>query len=502
MKAEKRRIITSNYICIRGSQALIEGILRLPSDMEQISSIIAVEGIAEVTDCIAADERVSITGTARYNILYIDKKGEVCAFDSECMFKHIAEDERIKANMQIFADVDIQNSEYRLVDGANIEMKSLLCVDIHALGNNDLDIVGNVCDDAGIEVLRDDVNIPRLTSAKNVKSYIKNEYRVPQNMPPVKKILMQQAYASVDEIHSETEKIIVGGSLRFFIVYLSADKKAPIQCITDAIQIEEIVSEPMCSADSLAKAAVHAEQLMIDKDENDEDILKIHAVVSIKTYCYENEDVKFIKDIYSIDKSINAERRKIEITRPAEYTVQKRIVRLGISVPAMEQDVSRVLFANGTVQIADVRADGANLQIEGILSVSVCYTTSDAGIKSFKEQIPFESILQADEAESVVSANVEYINVEGSGRDLDVKFGVEFKMMSKNKESIYAVCEVEESEESIEREKGIIVYITEENETLWDIAKRFRVPKSIVLKMNKEISDDTLGANEKIIIMA
>ena len=36
MKAEKRRIITSNYICIRGSQALIEGILRLPADMEQM----------------------------------------------------------------------------------------------------------------------------------------------------------------------------------------------------------------------------------------------------------------------------------------------------------------------------------------------------------------------------------------------------------------------------------------------------------------------------------
>ena len=88
MSMLKQEIITENSRWMTDCQALIEGTLKLPEGLEEISGILEIAGLAELGEIRAGEGRIDLDGTARFSILYMDKKGEIGCFDSECRLAH------------------------------------------------------------------------------------------------------------------------------------------------------------------------------------------------------------------------------------------------------------------------------------------------------------------------------------------------------------------------------------------------------------------------------
>jgi len=504
MNMLKQEIMTERSCQISGSQALVEGTLKLPEGLGEIASVLEIAGQAEATETNAMDGRIVIDGVARFAVLYIDKKGEIGCFDAECRFSHAIEESCITADMQVLPMLRMGDISHRVTDGSSVTIRAELVIDVQSLQNQQMEIMEANNADRNVEMREENAVIPYLKAAKCVKSYVRDELRVPQSMPPVKQVLLSRGYAIAKNIHKEEDRIIIEGDLRVFIVYLSPDKNAPLQYLSETLPFGEIVADAGCSSDSPVFVQTGLERLVVDARQDNSDLLDISAVINICSLCNGEREVAFVEDMYDRRYDMTLNRIPIQTCHRKQLEPQKKVVRMGVEVPESAPEVARVLYAAAEPEITSIRPDKDRAVLEGVMRFLLCYTTADSGVKSLKTQVPFEADTSipgvTEESNLFVTPNAEYAVVEGSGRELEAKCCLDIQAWELQYNQLNAVADVEIGEEAAEQPPGILVYFTAEGENLWDIAKKFRVRTDAFANANVN-AEEPLKRGTKLILV-
>lgn len=478
----KQQVTLMKNIWVRGSQALLEGVLKLPEGMEEISSILDVSAFAEIDGQEVAEDRMSADGTARFTVLYMSKKGNIDSFETECKFKHSVAEEGVMPSMGITASAEVQEINFRCTDGVSVTVRAELNIDLTCSENQDVEVLSVSGLPECVEARSSEMLLPLMRSERQTKAYISTELRVPQSMPPVQRILLCRGYTSPKTIESEEGRIIVEGDLRVFVVYLSADKNAPLQYFSETVSFGEIVSDPECTSGTDVTADARLERLSADVSTDNEDILCISAVASLTTSCRDVVKAELIEDMYARGHSAELSIMPINTCVPKLLEPQKKVLRLGIDIPESAPEAARVLYTYARPEIVSVQREQERLFIDGVMHFLICYTTSDSGIKSTRASVPFETEMSSGSAVGTcqVYANCEYTSTEGSGRELEAKCCLDFTMYDCRNCGYSVVADANLIPEPSPDPPGIVVYFSDGRETGWDIAKRFRVRKNSI----------------------
>lgn len=488
MSISKREIMAENSRWICASQAMVEGVLKLPDSMEEISGVLDIAGVGEVTDASAGENSIFIEGNAVFCVLYLNKKGEFESFNATCRFNHTAQCEGVRPDMKVAAGAKLGEVSFSVLDGSSVSVRADICIDAFALGNQNFEILDPELADGNIHLKCGQGEASFVECVKMIKSYVKSELRVPQSMPEVRKVLAERGYAAVRGVVTEPGKAIIEGELRVFVVYESTDKNAPLQYFQETIPFGEIVNHENIGADSAVTVHASLERLAVDTAPENPDLLEISAVVNLCVMSRGMRQLSYIADLYDEKSEMEAQSCEIGACKAAMREGQKKIVRLEAQIPENAPEVSRVLFTAAVPKSVCIHPGRDRASIDGKLAVNICYTTADAGIKSASLVLPFETEISlpgvTPNCELQVYANVEYATAEGSGRELSLKCCLDLCIWQMQSERMRAVCEV--SSQPLERpcQSGAVIYYADGGKTLWDIAKRFKV------------SSDMLGSGE------
>lgn len=457
-----------------GAQALIEGMLPIPAELEEPASVLEAAGLAEAQEVRAAENSVTVTGLARFCVLYMDKRGNPESFDAECTFSHTVDAPGVLPGMQTQADVRMGEIFCR-PEGASAGVKAELLLDVRAFGEQELALL-DPSDCASAETLTQTVELPLPGNAKTAKAYVQAELRVPQNMPPVKRMLLARGYAALQSVAQEDDKLIVEGEMHVYVVYLSADKNAPLQHFSQVFPFGEILNQAACAEGAHTIACARLCKLFVEHSAEDEDVLEVSGVVAITSYCRTARPVPLVLDLFSLERDAALERASITCCVPRRQEGQKRVVRTGITIPESAPEAARILYTCVYPEVVEVRGERERIYLEGVLHCNLCYTTADAGVKSIRLQAPFETDFIPTDPEGAVfvDLNAEYATADGAGRELELKCCLDIQSVRMDCQTHSAVSSVTFSEQALPTESGIVVYYTDGNETLWDVAKKLR----------------------------
>ena len=385
MSMLKQEIITENSRWMTDCQALIEGTLKLPEGLEEISGILEIAGLAELGEIRAGEGRIDLDGTARFSILYMDKKGEIGCFDSECRLAHGVEEEGITPDMQVLGEIRVGDVTGKLIDGTSIAIRAELNINLYALGNEEFELLEAYNTDKNVEIKEQVQKLPYIRTAKCVQSYVKDELRVPQSMPPVRQVLLSRGYAVAKNIHKEEDKIVVEGDLRVFIVYLSPDKNAPLQYMSETLPFGEIINDAGCTEDSPIFVTANLERLVVDTQEENPDLLEVSAVIRICSLSlWGKGNVSGGGHLYDRQHECELTWLPMQTCRRRQLEGQKKVVRHG-DHRAGQRAGGGPRCSHSWRYARDPLGDageGTGAAVEGVMRYLLCYTTADAGIKS------------------------------------------------------------------------------------------------------------------------
>lgn len=473
----KETITAEKCIRIGDAQALVEGTAALPEGFREIGGVLETSAVCEVLSQTAAQGSIGLEGKVRFSIVYIDKDGEIRAFESECSFIHRAEDERVCPEMQVLASANICECMAKAAD-EGVFMRALIGIDLICVMNEELmAVTESSVTGKNIEKLVVREKLPRLAACGNTKLYITDEVELPQNLPVCSEVLLSRAYAVLGKTHAEEGKLILEGDIRFFILYRAADKNAPLRFFSGTLPFGEIIQEDAACEELFARLQV--ERLGISCENGNTFI--VSAVLGVHYICTEWHEASFVSDVYSPLFDCETEQQQLSCGILKNSRPEKRIIRLPLHIPDSYPEAARVLSALGHAQLTAMEKKGDKCELTGVLSLSLCYATADAGIRNIRQNIPFECEA-AVPMDADVQIMVEVIETEGAGYELDLKLSlfIDASETVKNESCILTDLSLSPAKEPAE--PGIIVYYAGGEETFWDIAKTFRADAAQFMK--------------------
>ncbi len=504
MKKLKTTLPVESLIRSAKSQALIEGELQKKSSEPEISQILLVTGRNVITALDVMDEQVFLEGKTFFNVVYADMIGELYAFESSATFKHTVEVPGAKSGHKGYAMCSTKDITYRLQPSGAVAVKAYAEIVVNVWTQASHEILTEVVSDPSTYIREEMITVPMQTAFKNTLATLRDEIRIPQNMPTINKILDVSGYAIVKNITLENMKVIAEGDIRVSILYESKDKNAPLQHLTSTLPFGEIIGMDEVEENDLASIFTEIADLTAHPYEGSEDIFAIDVSFKLITSVYSYRKMNLIGDLYSTATKMDCAREKLAMRGLRSYSSSKSILRSSIELPKSAPDVARVLFSRANPCINKATAMQGYVEVEGLLYTQIGYSVPNGKVHSVSLETPFKTEISVEGAhpgmEVMPRAHVEYFEVEGSGRDLDAKFSIEIALACYSSQNREVVLDVIESAEKLQPEKGIMIYFTQPGESAWDICKKFHITPDALESLNKHANLSSIQPGSKLLI--
>ena len=236
--------------------------------------------------------------------------------------------------------------------------------------------------------------------------------------------------------------------------------------------------------------------------------MDVDAVLELDIKLYEEEEVELLSDMYSNNREIELNRSDACFDQILTRNVCKSKVAEKLSLPQAER-ILQICHNEGTIKLDEVEIGDDCLEIDGVLEVTLLYLTSDdtSPVQSSVEQVPFHCVAEARGIRDSVyqlDAGLEQLSAVMMGGDMvEVKavIALDFLVLQPVCEPVITGAAIHPMDlQKLQELPGIVGYIVQPGDSLWEIAKKFHTTVGNIISTN-ELADDQVKPGQRLLLV-
>ena len=470
----------SVLVCERrmGADANVE--YTLPEYFPEIRKLLRVEPCLMQPTCYVSSSAAQVSGSVDYRIIYVGADGEIYSAPVSTEYSAnapIDTDERIDASLglEMTCTPSIESLTARVSGPRRVGIRARIRCNVRVLGRISLceEVLGEV-NPMRVYKQRNSCKSAEYCSAGSDITELECDLAA---LADGVRIVDASAKAFVQEVGARQGGVYCRGEVMLSVLeldentreYVSVCKKLPFECNVEADTVVDGAS---------VRARGVVSEVRIDVEE-DRVSCKIGICLDVKCFC--NKEVEYTADLYSSERECRTAMAEYEgaysmICRNANFTVSERFSSDSVGIPSD----AKVIASFGSAVVDGVSKDNGKLVLDGHTRIAVIcgqggeYTCTEL-------DIPFRYSTDADDGAdgeiSCFEACADVISIratnESSGFGLDAELALSVDCMGSCRISAVDVAELGEI---VKREPdALTVCYPASDDTLWSIAKRYRV---------------------------
>ncbi len=480
----------------KSDDCLCDTSIIVPDSMSDIIKIISVKATPLITDTKSTAGRIEITGQIRFNVLYIseDEKSRVCALCSTIPFSHVLTNNNITETDIPLVNCNSATSSYTLINSRKIKVSALLKFSADTYSINRTKILSEA---PGAEVKCETVSVPayRVICSKNI--VVTANADLPAGKNAIGKILKQSAHIIDSDFKILNNKAVVKGNISLCILY---DGDGINDAIVTIPFTEVAEAEGLSTAlDANVHISVVDWDIKPDTDlSGDYKMLDATVVLRVSVLAYTPQSFPVINDIFLPGHSLNTEKNKLKALSGVCVYNEEEFVKDAITLPSQAPSLVRVIDFD--VALCDTVISDSGLSLTA--DISIIYITDDSAspINTYCAKIPVTHQFASCTPQNV-KATVKHTGYAIiSDNSLDVRLGINFELHCTETVELthFTQCEATECEKK--KRASILVSFVNAGDSLWDIAKKYNIPLSLLASANALDENSALTVGEKLII--
>ena len=364
----------------------------------------------------------------------------------------------------------------------------------------------------GIETLKRTIDVAAIVVRRKDTYRIKEDLSLSANKPSIERILWSELQLMGASTKPMDGQIHVEGELAVFLIYTGEGENTPIQWMEETIPFAGEVDLPEAvegMIPSIALRLVHKDlEAKPDYDGEMRD-LEVDAVLELDMKLYEEQPLELLSDLYATDREVILQTGEVGFDQLLSKNTGKCKISERIQMETSDR-ILQICHNDASIKIDDVEIREDALNIDGVLEVSLLYMTSDdtEPVKASTAVIPFQYMVEAPgiQQDSVYQMNtgLEQITAVMAGGDtveIRAVLSLDILVLQPTHESVI----VSAREEPLNLEKlqalpGIVGYIVQPGDSLWDVAKRFHTTMNHVMETN-ELTDTQIRPGERLLLV-
>lgn len=513
MELVKNKMSTNITKTYKVLQITLEEDLNVPDTKQDVDKIIETKGEIFVQEVEPMVDKVQVNGELYFRVLYAAPGGRLSSFSHHFPFEELIYMDGILPSDSVKVQGVLDDLNVTVINSRKLEIRSLIGLTVRAMDAEYIEGAVDIEDADGIQTLHKPCSITGLVVNKKDMMRLKEEVTIPANKPNVADVLWDSVTLKNQEIRLLDEKISLKGELLLFVLYQGEEEGMPFQNLEWELPFETEIECRDCQDHMIGNinVAIGSTQIDIKPDaDGEERILALDASLDLDIRIYEEKEMNFMQDAYAPTQNITMETAKFPYESLIIKNNSKTKVNQRIRMKENQGKLLQICHVEGEIKIDDMECTEDGIQVDGVIAVDLIYVSGDDRypINCLSTMIPFSHLVEAkgvkEDDHYEIMGNVEAISaIMLDANEIEVRANLLLDVIAfaaKEGNAVIGIDIQPFEEELFEELPGIVGYVVQQDDSLWDIAKRFYTTVDQIRLVN-EIEEEEAAPGTRLIIV-
>lgn len=488
---EKNTLSINKKMTEKVKQIEVKGDIIVPDTKPDIVNIINTNSNPYIYKEECEDGKYRFDGNVDTHIIYLSENGETKCIATTLDFMDLIEENGITAQMSTKYRIEIVNIETKILN----ERKISVCVNLKICFSffmcQEIEYLEDLNSLSGVEKLQETVDLNTMVASNRIKTSLKEDISIDET-DAIAEILKSDISVCNLENKMSYNKVLSKADVNIKILYITENAKVGMAEATvpvmNFIDMEKVTDEDVCNTNYKVRN-------MLFKP-NSKEMKSISCQIDFEVACevYQKKTIEIVQDMYGIDKNITFNQKTIEVQ--TQRNAKSEIVNISENV--LVEDIRSIYDVDCRANIINKTPVGNACNYEGELCADIYFDTgNNLGVKQAK--IPFMVKLECNTDDTEISFAKKHFKL--NNEDVVCDIDLEVKPNSADYKTINIIEDVQEEECNDENDYAMIVYFVKDGDTIWNIARDFKVTMDSIIRNNNLQENDRINVGEKLYIM-
>ena len=487
------------------SQVTFDEDWNVPDVKPDVGRMIQKKGEVEVAEVQMGEGRARVLGSLCFSLLYVSEGEEkrVCSLEGKLPIDENLNLEGLSGGDKICLKWEIEDLSIHLIHSRKLNVKAIVTFQAAVEELRDVEIPADLKEPGEISMKKKEIRVLELGVHKKDTLRVKKEMAVASNKPDIHEILWKDMEIRGLDIRSGEGKVEIRGELFLFVLYAGADPETPPQWLEQAIPFSGEAECGDCTSDMIPNVEVtmvqNTMEIAPDAD-GEERMLQMDVVLELDLKLYREVSFSVLQDAYTPKKKI------IPVSAPGELesllvrNCSKCRVTDKLRLEEPPNKILQICHSEGRIKADEIRVVEKGILVQGALELRILYIISDDEMPFYAMEtaVPFSHVVEApgisQDCRYLLRTDLEQLSTTMiDSNEVEIKAVMNLNavvLRVRREELIREIREEDPDPEELQSMPGIVCYLVQPGDTLWDIAKQFYTTPEEIQKVNHLNSEE------------
>lgn len=364
----------------------------------------------------------------------------------------------------------------------------------------------DICEDSSEDTLQTKVNRAEVCE---VCDFLQEQFSVSESVTvnsrnSVEAIVRSEVCVELKDYEKKSDKLILHAEATLKMLYICDAASGEVEQFVYVFPFTQTLGakSDVCDITDLRLDVLSYELMLSSRMVSEEAVVNLELKLCATLLSYNNREVNYISDAYSMDSDVSL------ITDRAVYPCDvlplstKAVIKSSVSMGERKAVKILDIFCEEPSTVAEVSEN--KLKVSGKINVCVLALCEDGELISIERRVDVEIAESLEKNYTNVNSPVFSVNSISyritEDNELSLRFDTSVRAMLSNTVNISQVTSVEKVGEKSLDNPPMTLYYADKGEKIWDIAKKYSAPVSVLREENK-LEDDELTENRMLLIL-
>ena len=514
LELEKQNLRRNRLKSQMGTQVTLDDDFIVPDTMSDMAEVILDSGIIQLEPVKVQRERITVRGKLDFHVLYRKEEGGLQALGGSIPFEEAINVPDLDEKDYVSVSWQIEDLNTEMIHSRKLGIKAIVTLEAKAESLYDTEAAVDVRgedDEIHLQVRRERIPAAAIALRRKDTYRLKQDITLPGSKPVIERMLWTEMKLAGCQAKPLDGQIHLEGTLMVFALY-EGGESGMVQWVEESIPFSGEVEMQGAAADMIPVIGlklIHRD--LEEKPDYDGEMrdLCVDAVIELDVRLYEEQELELLQDLYATNREIVLDTGEAVFDQILTRNFGKCRVAEKVE---METDprVLQICHSSGSVKLDGVEVRENALAVDGVLEVKLLYLTDEDArpVQAETRLVPFH---YEAEAPGITEDSIWYLEpgleqltaVMAGGGQAELRGVITLDLFVLQPEARQIILQAQVHPVDTEKMKampGIVGYLVQPGDSLWDVAKRFHTTEKSILEAN-ELPGDAIKAGDCLILV-
>ncbi|MFZ5595755.1 MAG: DUF3794 and LysM peptidoglycan-binding domain-containing protein [Bacillota bacterium] len=423
------RLRVNQVISEESTQTVVRGIVTVPDPKPDVEKVLSADKSVRAKKLEIVPDKVIVNGTLSLQIVYVafEPAQSVHHMHGQIDFTAFVDVPGALPGMKVGADIAIEDLTVNRQKNnpRNFDVTAVLGVSVKVSDIMDLDVVTQC--PTGCECETEDITVDDLVASNRRQVLISDEFDVPEEKPPVEKILDTDVKVEITDTRVLKNKVVVDGEATVTLTYVGMLPDQPVHSLHRTFKFSDFVEVKGAEQGMDVNFDVAVESVDVEPVRRECDRLRVDLVLKLTANVVEPRTIKVITDVSNCP-NVDPTFTQLRVDSLVGENTTQVVLRDTFETPEPKPDVEKILSTTTEkVNVKDKKILKDKVVVSGDVDVQIVYVAAlnDQPVHALHRTLPFRTFVEVmgarEDTNVDVKANVEYLTSSAQGCEISVE---------------------------------------------------------------------------------